>query len=166
MRTQRLWEAIKFAVMAHRGQTRKYSGVLYIIHPFEVAEEVDRLGYGEDVVIAALLHDVLEDTDTTFAEIEEKFGLQVAILVDEVTDISRPEDGNRAKRKLIDKEKLSKSSPEGATIKLVDIKNNWKSISENDPRFARIFRKEALDLLPVLSHGDPGALQEVKELFE
>lgn len=65
------------AVKAHSGQLRKASKTPYIFHPFRVAEIVQSAGQSEGVIIAALLHDVLEDTDVTEKEIEERFGRQV-----------------------------------------------------------------------------------------
>ena len=51
--------------MWHRGQTRKGSDLPYLVHPFAVAMILDRLGFDEDVVIAGLLHDAVEDTEAT-----------------------------------------------------------------------------------------------------
>ncbi len=87
----------------------------------------------------------------------------MAFLVLEVTDVSRPEDGNREARKAIDREHLARSSPEGATIKLADLIDNTKSIVAHDKGFARVYLPEMEKLLEVLRHGDPALWQRAYE---
>jgi (p)ppGpp synthase/HD superfamily hydrolase len=77
--------AYAFAECAHRGQRRK-DGQAYISHPVRVARILAGLGYDEDVLAAALLHDVVEDTPATLAEIHQAFGPRVALLVDAVSE--------------------------------------------------------------------------------
>jgi GTP pyrophosphokinase len=91
---QRIIRACDYAETAHAGQFRK-SGEPYITHPLQVAHYVAQLYIDESVIIAALLHDVAEDTDCTLDDIEAEFGLQVRLLVDGVThlkDVSQLED--------------------------------------------------------------------------
>lgn len=83
--SDRLATAFDFAQRAHRGQVRKGSTVPYICHPMGVASLVIEGGGSEDAVIAALLHDVVEDTDTTLAQISGRFGAHVTYLVGELT---------------------------------------------------------------------------------
>lgn len=64
--------------MLHDGQERRGSGVPYVQHVVAVAMILDRLGFSEDVVIAGLLHDVVEDTQTTIEQVQDEFGAQVA----------------------------------------------------------------------------------------
>ena len=99
MNTERIWRARQFATVAHQTQTRKYSGRPYIEHPLAVARMVARFDHDEDMVIAALLHDTVEDTSVTIGEIECVFGPGVAVLVNDLTDVSCPTDGNRVARK-------------------------------------------------------------------
>ena len=82
-------EAICFATQAHSGQRRKASGEAYILHPLEVAVIVSRMGGDEDVVIAALLHDVVEDCGVAIETIEERFGPRVRQLVSSETENKR-----------------------------------------------------------------------------
>ena len=145
--------AFYFAEKAHDGQQRKYTGEPYIVHPLAVASLVTFAGGSDEAVAAALLHDVVEDTDVTNAEIAEEFGMDVAGLVAEVTDVSKPEDGNRAVRKAIDRDHLKRASPSGMTIKLADMIDNSRSIAEGDPKFAKVYMAECADLLPHLSGG-------------
>ena len=92
-----------FATAAHSavGQVRKYTGKPYICHPEHVLEILCEYipEATVDMCAAALLHDVVEDTEITIDLIRENFGEIVANLVKELTDVSRPEDGNRATRK-------------------------------------------------------------------
>ena len=101
-------DAGTYAEKAHMGQVRKYTGEPYIVHPSAVAELL-RLNYKdttEEMYMAALLHDTVEDTEATHEEIEKFFGKEVSDLVRGLTDISKPEDGNRATRKAIDRDHI------------------------------------------------------------
>ena len=82
---ERIRDAYAFATEAHKGQKRK-SGEPYIIHPIEVANIVaTELDLGANPVIAAFLHDVVEDSDNTIEDIIERYGDDVAFLVESVT---------------------------------------------------------------------------------
>ena len=79
--------AYEKASAAHAGQIRNGSGGLpYIEHPVAVAERLERHGYGEEVLAAALLHDVVEDSETTVEELRQEFGERVAELVATLSD--------------------------------------------------------------------------------
>ena len=80
--------AYEFAEESHRGQTRK-SGEPYIIHPLSAANSLADLRLDAPTIMAALLHDVIEDCGVTFGEIESRFGREVATLVDGVTKLTR-----------------------------------------------------------------------------
>ena len=86
--TQRLFDAFSYADNAHSGQLRK-SGEPYIIHPLAVAEIVAELELDSDSIIAALLHDVIEDTGASHEDIAKRFGEPVALLVEGVTKLTR-----------------------------------------------------------------------------
>jgi (p)ppGpp synthase/HD superfamily hydrolase len=143
-----------FAAYAHEGQVRKYTGEPYIVHPVEVMEIVNTVTDDEEVLAAALLHDVVEDTSVTVEDLRAQFGDRVATLVDELTDKSRPEDGNRKVRKAIDRAALAEASADAQTIKLADMISNTRSIVENDPKFAKVYLEEKRLLLTVLKRGD------------
>ena len=138
--------AVEFAVRAHGEQRRKYTNEPYILHCLEVARLVEEHGGTEAMIVAAILHDVAEDTPVTIVKIGAEFGFEVAALVEELTDVSRPEDGNRAVRKAIDCQHSSRSSAEGQTIKCADLISNSRSIVDNAPEFAKVYlvEKEAL----------------------
>jgi (p)ppGpp synthase/HD superfamily hydrolase len=139
-----------FASRAHKGQVRKYTGEPYIEHPLEVAKIVRMHNGSKEMVAAALLHDVVEDTDVTLDEVRQEFGDAVANLVDDLTDVSKPEDGNRAFRKAMDRDHTAQASAAAMVIKAADLISNTKSIVEHDPSFARVYLKEKRALLDVM----------------
>ena len=149
--------AYAFAKAAHEavGQMRKYTGEPYIVHPVEVARIVQTVPHTEATLAAALLHDTVEDTGVTMDEIRQLFGHEVADLVEMLTDVSVPADGNRAVRKAIDRAHTARASAAGKTIKLADLISNTQSIVANDPGFARIYLREKASLMDVLREGDP-----------
>jgi len=83
-----IYQAFLFAEQAHRGQTR-HTGEHYIHHPIEVADTLAELQMDSRTLIAALLHDVIEDTPATIDQVTEKFGEDVALLVDGVSKIGQ-----------------------------------------------------------------------------
>lgn len=148
--------AFIFAVNAHEAikQRRKYTGEPYFMHPVAVASIVSKVPHTEGMLAAAMLHDTVEDAGVILIDIERKFGAEVAELVGWLTDISRPEDGNRAARKAIDREHTARAPAQAKTIKLADLIDNTASIVRHDPAFARVYLKEKAALLEVLKEGD------------
>lgn len=82
-------QAVAFAVQMHDGMRRKASDLPYILHPMEAAVIVASLSSKPEVIAAAVLHDVVEDTPATLAELEERFGARVAALVGAETEDKR-----------------------------------------------------------------------------
>ena len=165
--TDLITEAIIFATAAHAAinHKRKYTGEDYIVHPREVAEIVDGVdGRTDEMVAAAWLHDTVEDTGVTIELIESIFGKEVATLVGWLTDVSTPEDGNRAVRKAIDRNHSAASPREAQTIKLADLLSNTRSIVAEDPKFAITYLAEKRLLLEVLTLGDKQLLEVCKKL--
>jgi len=150
-----LERAIEFATQAHKGQYRKYTGDPYITHPLAVMEIVRGVpGHTEEMLVAAVLHDVVEDTDVSLMEIEEEFGNVVSDLVLHLTDISTPEDGNRLKRKRKDAEWYAQGSAEAQTIKVADFIDNTRDIAEHAPKFWEVYKMEKLYALDLLQEAD------------
>jgi hypothetical protein len=89
--------AVDFASERHAGQRREADGAEFILHPIEVAALLERSGYPDHVVAAAVLHDVLEDTDAERADLESRFGPEVADLVALVSDDPEIDDEERRK---------------------------------------------------------------------
>lgn len=155
--------ALGFAACAHKDQKRKYTNDPYVTHCKAVMELVARHTDDMTIICAAVLHDTVEDTNVTREDIVMVFGELVAALVMEVTDVSKPEDGNRATRKQIDREHLAKSSAKGATIKLADLIDNTSSIVKYDKDFAQIYLREKESVLPFLAHGNKALYLLAKE---
>ena len=82
-------KAIEFAARAHDGMERKKDKTPYILHPLEAAVIVGSMTDNRDVISAAVLHDVVEDTEITIEEIEGKFGARVRVLVESETEDKR-----------------------------------------------------------------------------
>lgn len=163
--TNKLHDALAFAVSAHRGQDRKYTGLPYVTHPIAVMEIVQTIEHTEEMLIAALLHDVVEDTEIGLSAIQNKFGIEVALLVEQLTDISKPSDGNRVIRKAIDRKRLLESSNEVKTIKLADLIHNSSSIVRYDPEFAKVYMKEKELLLHVLKGGSDELMEQAESII-
>jgi (p)ppGpp synthase/HD superfamily hydrolase len=149
-----LAKAIQFAVTAHGEQKRKYTNEPYVTHPLAVMRIVQGVPHTTEMLVAAVLHDVVEDTHVELVEIKEEFGPVVATYVDGLTDISRPEDGNRATRKTIDRNHTAEQPAEVQTIKLADLIHNTASIEEHDPNFYKVYKQEKIKLLKILTKGD------------
>lgn len=181
--------ALAFATAAHGEQKRKYTGNPYIEHPIRVAQLVKEAGGTEEMIAAAYLHDVVEDVSLdrirelcevrTFVQgqpedsrsislacLSIQFGYEVASLVEMVTDVSLPADGNRKARKQKDLEHLAQASPEGKTIKLADLIDNSRDIVKNDPDFAKVYMREKAELLPYLHQGNQDLWDEALGIME
>ena len=128
-----LLKAASFAARKHTGQTRKGDDAApYINHPLEVANLLANVGKVEDfdVLIAAILHDTVEDTDATKEEIAELFGTRVASIVMEVTDDkSLP----KAERKQKQVEHAPHLSDGAKQLKLCDKISNITDVMHNPP---------------------------------
>ena len=149
-------KARTFAKVAHAavGQVRKYTGEPYIEHPIAVARIVRDFRGTESMICAALLHDVVEDTGVTLDLIRAEFGDYIASLVSDLTDVSKPEDGNRAVRKAIDRDHSAAACAEAQTVKIADLIDNGRNIAKHDPDFARVYFREKERLLDVLTKAD------------
>ncbi len=148
-------KAFKFASASHAGQTRKYTGDPYIVHPVAVANIVRSVAHTEIMIAAALLHDVVEDCGVSHLTIRNEFGNEVAALVFWLTDISINLPANRKTRKDLDRRFIAMAPAAVQTIKLADLIDNADSIRQNDPDFWVVFQKEKAALLEILTEGDP-----------
>ena len=149
----KLWGGMK-----HKGQTRKYTGEAYFTHCEAVAELVERhymefdpIGEAarEDIVAAALLHDVVEDTTATLEEVEDIFGKTVATYVWYLT---KPPGlaGSRATRKALYNAQLNLAPKEVKVIKFYDTFHNHGSIEEHDPGFFETWMPETQRLMAAM----------------
>lgn len=158
--------AMDFATEAHHGQERKYSGDPYIVHPVAVSRIVSTVSHTPEMMAAALLHDVVEDTPVTIQDLEIEFGDVIANLVYWLTDISTPEDGNREARKTKDALHYAKGPADAQTIKIADLIDNSVDIYKNDPNFWKVYKKEKLRLLSLLVDADPILVERAKTIIE
>lgn len=118
-------KALNFATEAHKGQKRKFTDVDYIVHPIETANilwEATNHKISDDSIIAALLHDVVEDTSKTFEDIENNFGTPVKDLVFELTSVKKEIKIMGKKYYLLNK--LNHMSNNAFSIKLADRLSN------------------------------------------
>lgn len=159
-------EKIKdFADRAHGKQTRRYSADRYIVHPVRVMEICRQHTNDLAILAAAILHDVLEDTDVK-KEAMDNFlrdtmelsqAQRTLKLVVELTDIyvkdNYPE-WNRRKRKSKEADRLATISAEAQTIKYADIIDNSGEIASHDPDFAQLYLEEATVLLDKMTKGN------------
>lgn len=160
-----LSRAREFATRAHAGQKRKYDGSEYITHPEAVVAILRDAGIEDEAtLVAAMLHDTIEDTDADISDIVNIFGVDVADLVFFLTDCG-PGLGNRAARKALDRKRLSRAPAEAQSIKLADLIDNTASIVERDPDFAVTYMREKALLLPLLTKADEGLRRRAGELL-
>ena len=142
---------------------RKYTGQPYQVHLKSVVQILSQVTDDANMLAAAWLHDTVEDTEATHHQIEEQFGKDVATLVYQLTDISRPGDGNRAYRKALDRAHLAEASDRAKTIKLADIIDNTRDICKHDEKFARVYVQEVGALLDVLQGGDARLIAQAQK---
>jgi (p)ppGpp synthase/HD superfamily hydrolase len=121
--------ALEQARSDHAGQVRNGSGGMpYVEHPVAVAALLDEHGYGDEVLAAALLHDVVEDSETTLDELREKFGGEVAGLVGAMTDDEDFDDYRE--RKAEHRERLAAAPVEALAIYGADKLTNSKTLRD------------------------------------
>jgi len=161
----KLKDIILLAVDLHGNQKRKYTGEPYVNHTVQVAKIVKNYGGDDVMVYAAVLHDVLEDTDTTkeelFNHLRQIIGPEKAIevvkLVQELTDVFIKDDYpniNRKDRKEMEAMRLGSISPKAQTIKYADLLDNGQDIMKNDPKFGRVYLKEKEQILKHMNKGN------------
>lgn len=145
------------AITAHTAseQYRKFTNEPYWHHPAEVAKLVSTVPHTDEMIAAAWLHDVVEDTVITDEFISSEFGETVATYVEWLTDLTSPEFGSRAFRKAHVQELLASAPAEVQTIKVCDIISNTKNKEVYDEKFAQVYLAEKRDLLAVLTRADP-----------
>jgi len=143
-----LRKAYVFAGQAHKGQVRR-SGEPYLSHPLEVTDYLADMKIDKTTLLAALLHDVLEDTDTTAAAIRESFGKEVAGLVEGVTKISRVQEVSPEVRRAETLRKIILAMTDDIRvifIKLADRVHNLKTLRHLDEEKRRHIARETLDI--------------------
>lgn len=142
-------KAYEFAQLKHKGQTRKFSGLPYFSHPKSVARIIEQLTNDETLIIVALLHDIIEDTDTTEEDILELFNVEIASLVKELTSRNL-KTGERKAEYL--KKKMVNMTPQALTVKLVDRFHNVKYLEGDNVTlsFIKKYYKETREIINYL----------------
>lgn len=161
-------KAFETARAAHSQQTRK-SGEGYINHPLAVAKIVADIGLDETTVIAALLHDAVEDTDITVADVERDFGPEVAAIVDGVTKLDRIRFDSKEEQQAATMRKMLVAMAKDLRvliIKLADRLHNMRTIAAMPLEKQQRIASETLDIYAPLAHrlGMQGLKQQLEDL--
>jgi GTP pyrophosphokinase len=147
-------QAVRYAEEKHRDQKRK-DGSPYIIHPLAVAEIVAEIGLDTDAIVAALLHDCIEDTSASYDEISRKFGSTVAELVEGVTKLTRVEFSTQEEQQVENLRKMFMAMSKDirvVLIKICDRLHNQRTM-EYQSRDKQISKsKETMDIYAPLAH--------------
>ena len=147
-----LEEAHEVARKAHEGQKRR-SGEPYITHPIAVAQILAELGIGPKTIIAALLHDTVEDTEYTLDECRAQFGAEVAMLVDGVTKLDKVKYGDSAQAETVRKMIVAMSKDiRVLVIKLADRLHNARTWGFMPVESAQRKARETLEIYTPLAH--------------
>lgn len=158
--SERYEAALTLAAQAHRYQDRKAGDVPYIVHPVHVSTILLRHGFAEDVVIAGLLHDVVEDQDVALSRIEAEFGSRVSEMVAAVTErkleagCERPWE-DRKQELLV---QVRAASSEAAAVKAADALHSVRSL-------ARSLRRHGPSLWNHFSRGPEPSLQYYRQVL-
>lgn len=179
-------KAYDFAEAAHEGQLRK-SGEPYFQHPIHVADILIDLGMDSECLIAALLHDVVEDTDVSLDVVKKQFGETVAMLVDGVTKLGRIPYSSREQQQAENVRKMLLAMSEDIRviiIKLADRLHNMRTLQFMSEQKQRDKAKETMDVYAPIAHRlgiravkeeledlsirylDPVAVKEIEQLLE
>ncbi len=158
-------DIISLAKELHGDQKRKYTGEPYVNHTIQVAKIVKNYGGDDNMVYAAVLHDVLEDTPIRELELLDRLldilntedSIIVLKLVKELTDVYTKDnypDVNRKGRKEMEAIRMGRISPKAQTIKYADLLDNGQDIMKNDPKFGRVYLKEKELILKYMNKGN------------
>ncbi len=150
---EKILSAALYADALHGDQKRK-SGEPYIIHPLAVGSILIQLGMDADTICAGLLHDVVEDTDATLADIEEKFGPEVALMVDGVTKISKLKSESKSLQEAETIRKMFFAMGKDMRviiIKLSDKLHNMRTLSSLAPQRQKEIAQDCLDIFAPLA---------------
>ena len=164
--TDGLVAAYEMAAEAHRGQFRR-SGEPYVTHPLAVASIVARYGMDETTVIAALLHDAVEDTGLSLADVEKRFGDDVAMIVDGVTKLDRIQFDSKEAQQAATLRKMLVAMAKDLrvlVIKLSDRLHNMRTIAAMPAWKQERTSHETLDIYAPLAHRL--GMGEVKQQLE
>ena len=163
-----IWEAYRFSDKAHAGQMRK-TGEPYISHPVSVAMILAKLHLDTPTIIAALLHDVVEDTGITKQEVSDKFGVQVAELVDGLSKLDKIEFQSATEAQAENFRKMLLAMSQDVRVilvKLADRLHNMQTLDVMKPDKRRRIAKETLEIYAPIANrlGLNEIYQELEDL--
>ncbi|MHB8171558.1 MAG: RelA/SpoT family protein [Thermincolia bacterium] len=147
-------EVFQFAKEAHAGQMRN-SGEFFITHPMQVAMVLADLELDIITIAAGLLHDVVEDTEITMEQLREKFGDEIALLVDGVTKLSRIEYKSKEEQQAENLRKMFLAMAKDIRvllIKLADRVHNMRTLKHHTPKKQKEIAQETLEIFAPLAH--------------
>ena len=147
-------KAVDYAKAKHASQTRK-DGSPYIIHPLAVAQIVTEMGLDIDAILGALLHDTIEDTDTSHEDIEKLFGPTVAELVEGVTKLTRADFSSREQAQMENLRKMFMAISKDirvVLIKIADRLHNIRTMQYQSPAKQIAKCQETMDIYAPLAH--------------
>ena len=154
---ERILRAYSYAYKHHDGQLRK-SGEPYIMHPVAVAVNIEQMGLDAESIMAGLLHDTIEDTEASYAEVAKEFGETVAMLVDGVTKLTQMEHTSYSTKEEQQMEDLRKMFVAMAKdirvimIKLADRLHNMRTIQFQREQKQRDISVETMEIYAPLAH--------------
>ncbi len=151
---ERLRSAFDFAVTAHEGQKRK-DGSPYVTHTIAAATIAAQMGLDDEAIIAALLHDVLEDTDVTYDELAEKFGKEAADIVEGVTKLTRVQYSTKEETQMENLRKMLLAMAKDIRvilIKLADRLHNMRTMEFQSPEKQLSKSRETMDIYAPIAH--------------
>lgn len=156
-----------FATKAHRqiGHRRKLSNKPHEAYLKAVAQLVASVTDDPEMIAAAWLHDCVEDTPITVDELEQRFGRGVATLLEELSNVSRPSDGDRTTRAAKDLAHLQQASPRAKTIKLATLIEGARGLASQEPASALLLIAEMQSLLQALQEGAPRLLKQATDVL-
>jgi len=162
-----IFNALEFAAGKHRNQRRKnVDATPYINHPIDLATLLINEANIEDIsiIISAILHDTVEDTETTIDELKSQFGEKISKIVNEVTDDKKLP---KTERKRLQIENATNSSYEAKMVKLADKICNLKDMTEQPPADWSIDRKrEYFDWAKQVVDQIRGVNQKLETIFD
>ncbi len=164
----KIQSAYDFAAKAHEGQTRS-SGQPYIIHPLSVAAILLELGMDTDTICAALLHDVVEDTEATSEDLQKRFGRDVAMLVEGVTKLTKIPIFNKEQQQAENVRKIMLAMSQDIRviiIKLCDRLHNMRTLCYRPSHKQRHTALETMNIYAPLAHrlGIRAVKEELEDL--
>ena len=151
---ERIRTAFDYAVAAHEGQTRK-DGSPYVTHTIAAATIAAQMGLDDDAVIAALLHDVLEDTSITYDELSVHFGKDVADIVEGVTKLTRVQYSTVEETQMENLRKMLLAMAKDIRvilIKLADRLHNMRTMAYQTPAKQLSKSRETMDIYAPIAH--------------